>query len=72
MSKDDEANGNSSQRKTARLEVRLNSKEEAAFKRASGLAGVPVSSWARERLRWAATRELEDARLPVPFLDNPE
>jgi uncharacterized protein (DUF1778 family) len=52
------------------LEVRLESAEKQAFKDAADLAGIPVSSWVRERLRRAAVRELEDAAIPIAFLQS--
>lgn len=50
--------------------VRLSSAEKASFKAAAEVAGIPVSSWMRERLRSAATRELEAAARPIAFLEE--
>ena len=50
------------------LLVRLDSNEKQAFKDAAALAGVSLSSWARERLRQMATRELKSAAQPIAFL----
>lgn len=50
------------------LLVRLDPSEKEAFRRAAELAGVPLSSWVRERLRQVATRELSSAQRPVAFL----
>lgn len=47
------------------LELRLQSKEKTTFRDAAKLAGVPLSSWVRERLRRAAIRELEEAAKPI-------
>lgn len=52
------------------LLVRLESTEKEAFKDAANLAGVPLSTWVRERLRQVAVRELENAALPIAFLRN--
>ncbi len=52
------------------LLVRLEDVEKAAFKDAADLAGVPLSSWVRERLRQVASRELSSAHLPVAFLKS--
>lgn len=52
------------------LLVRLEDAEKAAFKDAADLAGVPLSSWVRERLRQVASRELGNAHLPVAFLKS--
>jgi uncharacterized protein (DUF1778 family) len=56
--------------RTERLEIRVDYDEKAAFKSAAELAGVPLSSWVRERLRRMARTELEDADLPVPFVKS--
>jgi hypothetical protein len=52
------------------LEVRIQSAEKQAFKDAANLAGIPVSTWVRERLRGAAIRELEEAAIPIAFLQG--
>lgn len=54
--------------KTDLMQLRLQADEKEAFQEAADLAGLPLSAWVRERLRWAATRELEDASRPVAFL----
>ena len=41
--------------------LRLEPKEKAAFEEAASIAGVPLAVWFRERLRWAAIKELESA-----------
>jgi uncharacterized protein (DUF1778 family) len=50
------------------LLVKLQADEKKAFKEAAALAGVPLSSWVRERLRRVAIRELEEAARPIAFL----
>lgn len=50
------------------LLVKLKADEKAAFKDAAQLAGLPLSSWVRERLRRVAIRELGEAARPIPFL----
>ena len=50
------------------LLVRLESSEKKAFKDAAELAGVPLSTWVRERLRQIAIRELDKASRPIAFL----
>ncbi len=50
------------------LLVRLETTEKEAFKDAADLAGVPLSTWVRERLRQVAVRELDKASRPIPFL----
>ncbi|MEM9624620.1 MAG: hypothetical protein AAGA21_00195 [Pseudomonadota bacterium] len=55
-------------RKSESLLLRLSPEEKAAFELAAGLAGIPTSSWIRERLRLAAIRDLESAGMKVPFI----
>lgn len=50
------------------LQIRLADAEKQGFQEAAGLAGIPLSSWVRERLRLAAIRELESAGRQVPFV----
>ena len=50
------------------LEVRLEPGEKEGFKAAAEIAGIDLSAWVRERLRRSARQELEEARLPIPFL----
>jgi predicted HicB family RNase H-like nuclease len=58
----------SARTKSDRLLLRLEPREKQAFANAAKIAGAPLSVWIRERLRWAATRELEAAAKPIPFL----
>lgn len=50
------------------IELRVSEDEKQAFRDAAERAGLPLATWARERLRRIATRELENAKLPVAFL----
>jgi predicted HicB family RNase H-like nuclease len=50
--------------------VRLDPNEKQAFKEAAGIAGIPLSTWVRERLRRIAARELEEASHPVAFFSH--
>lgn len=50
------------------LQVRLSHAEKAGFSVAANIAGIGLSAWVRERLRWAATRELKESGRNVPFL----
>lgn len=56
--------------KTEILQIRLTAEEKAGFSRAAELAGIPVSSWVRERLRLTAIRELESAGYEIPFVQH--
>lgn len=54
--------------KSETIQIRLTQSEKAGFLEAAELAGIPLSSWVRERLRLAAIRELESAGRRVPFV----
>ena len=54
--------------KTEVLQIRLSEQEKTGFTEAAELAGIPLSSWVRERLRLAAIRDLEGAGRKVPFV----
>ena len=54
--------------KSRNLQIRLTQQEKDGFDQAAELAGIPLSSWVRERLRLAAIRDLECAGLPIPFV----
>ena len=58
--------------KTETMKIRLSREEKQTFEKASGLSGIAVSAWMRDRLRRAARRELQDAGQPVPFLKDPD
>jgi len=50
------------------LQIRLTEAEKRGFSAAADLAGIPLSSWVRERLRLAAIRDLESAGQKIPFV----
>ena len=50
------------------LQVRVSEDEKRGFIEAAAIAGIPLSSWVRERLRYAAIRELEGMGQRVPFI----
>lgn len=50
------------------LQIRLTEDEKRGFQAAAELAGIPLSSWVRERLRLAAIRDLEGAGQKIPFI----
>ena len=54
--------------KSETIQVRLTSEEKSGFLEAAEIAGIPLSSWVRERLRYAAIRELEGVGRHVPFV----
>lgn len=54
--------------KSETLQIRLSADEKAGFEHAAAIAGIPVSSWVRERLRDAAIREMERVGQRAPFV----
>ncbi len=52
------------------VKLRVTDQEKQGFENAAAFAGLTLSAWARERLRRAARRELDDAGLQVPFLQH--
>jgi hypothetical protein len=52
------------------LQIRLSEKEKVSFDLAAEIAGIPLSSWVRERLRIACIRDLESAGRSIPFVDE--
>ena len=57
-------------KKSEYLDIRIGADEKQTFKDAAALAGIPVSTWVRERLRRSAIKELEEAGQPIAFLKN--
>ena len=55
--------------KTRQMLIRIDDSEKVGFEKAAGLSGLNLSAWARERLRRAAVRELEEASQPIPFIE---
>lgn len=51
------------------IELRVTESEKKAFRDAADRSGIPMATWIRERLRRIATRELQNAELPVAFLE---
>lgn len=54
--------------KKKQVQVRLTETEKSGFETAAELAGIPLATWMRERLRLAAIRELENAGIRAPFI----
>ncbi len=54
--------------KTETVLIRLAPEEKEGFQKAAEIAGLSLSTWVRERLRWAARSELEQAGEKIPFI----
>lgn len=50
------------------MEIRLSTSEKRAFRDSADLAGLPLATWVRERLRQIAVRELQKADQPIAFM----
>jgi|GEM_PF-2071075 hypothetical protein len=50
--------------------IKLSDEEKEAFKRAAEINGVGFSAWARQRLRTAAVKELQEIGEKASFLNN--
>jgi hypothetical protein len=55
-------------KKDVQILIRASSIEKEGFEHAAELAGIGLSAWARERLRLAAIRELQEAGQKIVFL----
>lgn len=55
-------------KKDTQVLIKLSEAEKEGFKRAAELSGIGFSAWARERLRSAAIKELQDAGEKIVFL----
>ena len=51
------------------LQIRVTDAEKVGFQASADLAGIPLSSWVRERLRQAAIRDLETTGQSAPFVE---
>jgi len=55
-------------KRNTQILIRLSVAEKKGFEIATELAGIGLSTWARERLRTAAIQELQQAGYTIPFL----
>ncbi len=53
------------EKKLETLLIRLDSEEKQTFQDAAKISGTTLSAWARERLRQAAIKELEEVGHPI-------
>jgi hypothetical protein len=56
---------NAEDRKLETLIIRLETDEKQTFRDAAQVSGTPLSTWARERLRQVAIKELEEVGHPI-------
>jgi hypothetical protein len=56
-------------KKDTQVLIKLSEAEKAGFKRASEISGIGFSAWARQVLRTAAIKELQNAGEKIIFLE---
>lgn len=54
--------------KEKQIIIRVTEKEKEGFERASDIAGISLSAWARQKLRTSAIAELQNVGETAPFL----
>lgn len=59
-----------SDNKDTQILIKLSEAEREGFKRAAEIAGIGLSAWARQRLRSAAIKEMQDVGEQIPFLNK--
>ena len=59
-------------KKENRVFIRVTELEKEAFERAAEISGVGLSAWARQKLRAAAIKELQNIGEKVVFLNPPD
>ena len=64
------AHNSRSRRLVTQLQETVPPEEKHALKDADDHAGIPLTAWMREHLRWAATRKLEVAALQIALLEK--
>ena len=55
--------------KTNVIQVRITKSEQEGFKRAAEISGIGLSAWARQKLRSAAIRDLQEVGEAIKFLE---
>lgn len=56
-------------KKNTQVLIKLSEAEKISFKRASEISGIGFSAWARQVLRTAAIKELQNAGEKIIFLE---
>jgi hypothetical protein len=55
-------------KKDVQVLIRISELEKKGFQRASEISGISFSAWARQKLRTAAIKELQNAGEDIVFL----
>ena len=56
-------------KKTSNVLIRVSDLEKQGFERAAEISGIGLSSWARQVLRSAAIKQIQDAGEKIIFLE---
>lgn len=54
--------------KDSQVMIKVSEDERDGFKRAAEIAGIGLSAWARQKLRAAAIKDLQEVGEKIPFL----
>lgn len=55
-------------KREAQIIVRVTDMEKEGFEKAAEISGIGLSAWARQKLRAAAIKDLQDVGEKIPFL----
>ncbi len=55
-------------KKDSQFLIRVSEVELEAFKKAADIAGIGLSAWARQKLRAATIKDLQEVGEKIPFL----
>jgi hypothetical protein len=55
-------------KKDSQVMIKVSEEERDGFRRAAEIAGVGLSAWARQKLRSAAIKDLQEVGEKIPFL----
>lgn len=56
-------------KKDTQILIKLSESEREGFKKAAEIAGIGLSAWARQKLRSAAIKDLQEVGEKIPFLE---
>lgn len=56
-------------KKDSQVMIKVSESEREGFRRAADIAGIGLSAWARQKLRAAAIKDLQELGEKVPFLE---
>jgi len=56
--------------KNTQILIKLSDTEKEGFKKAAEIAGIGLSAWARQKLRSAAIKDLQEVGEKIPFLNQ--